>query len=173
MFFDLETMFADNDMLGIDPYVPRLWRTVDRVVPARLTRILCLDSPASRSLAERIKARLGDQWAGVDVVNHRDVLSDVDRHRRDSGATVVVAAAAASGRSLLAVAQLLRTIQTNGAITYLVALARFPDKATVDEVESNVTYGEVAKERGFFVVDSVFLPLVGSQTKTSWELELP
>jgi len=90
----------------------------------------------------------------VEVVNHRDVLSDVDRYRKDSGATVVVAAAAASGRSILAVSQLLRTIQTNGAITYLVALARFPDKATLDEVESNVTYGETAKERGFFVVDS-------------------
>src|SRR5262249_30040833 len=40
VFFDLQTMFADPAMLGVDPYVPRFWRTVDRVVPARLTRIL-------------------------------------------------------------------------------------------------------------------------------------
>jgi hypothetical protein len=40
-------------------------------------------------------------------------------------ATLVVAAAAASGRSLLSVAQLLRHIQKAGGITYLVGLARF------------------------------------------------
>lgn len=172
VFFDLQAMFADADMLKVDPYVPRLWRTVDRVVPARLTRILCLDSPASHLLAERIKAHLGAQWSGVEVINQRDILSNVDRHVSASGATLVVAAAAASGRSLQAVSQLLRTIQTNGAITYLVALARFPEKEALDEVETNVTYGEQPRERGFFVVDRVFLPLVGSQTKTSWETEL-
>jgi len=172
VFFNLQTFFADSEMLKIEPYGLRLWRTVDRVVPASLTRILCLNSPASHALAERIKQRLGPKWSSVEIVNHQEVLSNVDQHRKSSGATLVVAAAAASGRSLQAVSQLLRTIQTNGAITYLIGLARFPDKHAQDEVESNITYGDHPKEHGFFVIDHVFLPLVGSQTKTSWEMEL-
>jgi hypothetical protein len=172
VFFDLESLYAAGDLLGVEPYRTRLWRTVDRVVPARLTRILCLDSPASRGLAERIKTHLGTDWADLEIVTFRDVLANNEGHARSDGATLVVAAAAASGRSLLAASQLLRTIQPNGAISYLVGLARFPDKETLTEVESNVTYGEQPKERGFFVVDQVFLPLVGSQTRTSWQLEL-
>ena len=172
VFFNLQTMFADPDMLKIEPHVSRLWRTVARVVSASLTRILCLDSPASHSLAVRIKARLGPDWSSVEIVNHQEVLRNVDQHQRTSDATLVVAAAAASGCSLQAVSQLLRTIQTNGAITYLLGLARFPDKQAQDEVESNITYGDQPKEHGFFVIDRVFLPLVGSQTKTSWEMEL-
>lgn len=172
VFFDLQAMFTDGDMFNIEPYKTRLWRTVDRVVPARLTRILCLDSPASRLLAERIKGHLGADWVDLEIVNFAEALKDDERHRRSSGATLVVAAAAASGRSLLATSQLLRTIQTNGAISYLVGLARFPDKDALGEVEGNITYGDQPKERGFFVVDQVFLPLVGSQAKTSWQLEL-
>src|SRR5262249_43297633 len=72
VFFDLQTMFADKEMLNIETYVTRLWRTVDRVVPAMLTRILCLDSPASRSLADRIKERLGPGWSEVEVVSYSE-----------------------------------------------------------------------------------------------------
>jgi hypothetical protein len=94
-----------------------------------------------------------------------------DPEKQKSRATLVVAAAAASGRSLLSVAQLLRHIQKTGGITYLVGLARFSSPENLKEVEDNLTRGERPQDYGFFMVERVFLPLGGSKSETTWDLE--
>jgi hypothetical protein len=86
-------------------------------------------------------------------------------------ATLVVAAASASGRSLLSVAQLLRHIQKTGGINYLIGLARFASRENLKEVEDNLTRGERPQDHGFFVVERVFLPLGGSKSETTWDRE--
>lgn len=173
VFFDLERLYGDPGLLGMGHYRKRFQWALSRAVPAALTRIVHLDSPASRVMAERIATEArGRLPAAPQVLAYQAVRDRWREHVTDAGATLVVAGAAASGRSLLSVAQLLRRIQTNGAITYLVGLSRFESKEAAAEVETNVTYGDEPKDYGFFSVERVFLPLVGGKAETSWDLEL-
>jgi hypothetical protein len=57
VFFDLESLFADQDFLGVNKYRELFWRKVDQAIPAVLDRIICLDSPAWQKLAQRVAAR--------------------------------------------------------------------------------------------------------------------
>jgi hypothetical protein len=171
VFFDLQTLFADPTMLGIDYYVSRMQWLVDLAVPAMLSRIVCLDGKGSEALArlfaDRVRGKLGE----VPISEYSKIANVVDGHVKDAGATLVVAGAAASGRSLLSVAQKLRDIQPNGAITYVVGLARFPSPETAREVESNLTYGEQSRRYGYHILDRAFLPLVGTLEETCWDEE--
>jgi hypothetical protein len=173
VFFDLERLFEDDRMLEIGHFQKRFQWALARAVPASLNRIVHLDSPASKVMADLIVNKIRSQF-GKAVLVHRysDIRDRWRDHITNTGATLVVAAAAASGRSMLSVAQLLRHIQTNGAITYLIGLARFPSLETAGEIESNITYGEQPKDYGYFAVERVFLPLVGSRAQTTWDLEI-
>jgi hypothetical protein len=173
VFFDLEQLFRDEHLLGVGRFHRRLQWALARAIPASLTRIVHLDSPASKVMAERIAEGIRPQFpGGVTVHRYSDIRDHWREHVTETGATLVVAAAAASGRSMLSVAQLLRRIQKNGAITYLVGLARYPSQDIAVEIESNITYGEQPRDYGYFAVERVFLPLVGSRAQTTWDLEL-
>jgi hypothetical protein len=173
VFFDLERLVAEGNFLGISRYRDLFCRRVDQAIPAILDRIICLDSPASCKMAEWVAAR-AKETLNRDVPVYRygqavEKMSDLEKD--GSRATLVVAAAAASGRSLLSVAQLLRHIQKTGGINYLVGLARFSSRENLREVEANLTRGERPQDHGFFVVERVFLPLGGSKSETTWDLE--
>ena len=71
----------------------------------------------------------------------------------------------------MAVSRKLRDLQLNGAITYLIGLARFPSQETAREVESNLTLGENGRKYGYQILDRAFLALVGSQEQTYWDRE--
>jgi hypothetical protein len=173
VFFDLEKIFKSPNMLGMTKYQKRLRHIVDQAIPVFLNRIICLDSPASVALATVVAARAKEALGReVEVIPYNKAVERMESLKQDSHATLVVAAAAASGRSLMAAAQLLRHIQRNNAITYLIGLARFPTPESLREVEDNLTRGERAKDHGFFVVERVFLPLGGSQAETAWDLEV-
>lgn len=173
VFFDLERLFADENLLGIRRYSDLFWRRVDQAVPAVLDRIICLDSPASVKMAERVAARAGETLGRtVPVLRYSQAMERMkDLEQEQSRATLVVAAAAASGRSLLSVAQLLRHIQKTGGINYLIGLARFSSREHLREVEANLTRGERPQDHGFLVVERVFLPLGGSRSETTWDFE--
>ncbi len=173
VFFDLERLFADENLLGIGRYRDLFWRRVDQAIPAVLDRIICLDSPASVKMAERVAAR-AKQTLGreVPVFRYSQAVERLrDLEQEESRSTLVVAAAAASGRSLLSVAQLLRHIQKTGGINHLIGLARFSSREHLREVEANLTRGERPQDHGFFVVERVFLPLGGSRSETTWDFE--
>jgi hypothetical protein len=173
VFFDLERLFADENLLGIGRYRDLFWRRVDQAIPAVLDRIICLDSPASVKMAERVAARAKETLdRDVPVLRYSKAVEKIrDLEQAQSRATLVVAAAAASGRSLLSVAQLLRHIQKTGGISYLIGLARFSSREHLREVEANLTRGERPQDHSFFVVERVFLPLGGSKSETTWDLE--
>ena len=90
----------------------------------------------------------------------------------DDGASLVVAAAVASGQSLLAVSQVLRELQTNKAITYLAAITRMASVADVDKLDRDLRMGEHAADYAFSVAERIHLPLVGRMASCAWDEEL-
>lgn len=97
--------------------------------------------------------------------------ANIDGHIVNEGATLIAASAVASGRSLLSVSQMLRRIQPNELITFVVGLARLPTDKELARIRSNVTFGHGNRKYGFHLIDAVNLPLYGPQNKTSWERE--
>jgi hypothetical protein len=171
VFFDLETMFADDTLLQITYFQDQFNWIVDQQAPATLRRIISLDDPASKSLARLIANRLGLLVRNVTIVSVSEIKANIDGHIVGDGATLVAAAAVASGRTLLSVSQMLRRIQPNKLITYFVGLARLPTDKELARIRSNVTYGQSNRKYGFHLIDEVNLPLYGPQNKTSWDRE--
>jgi hypothetical protein len=171
VFFDLETMFADDTLLQITYFQDQFKWIIDQQAPATLKRIITLDDPASKNLARLIATRVQPSVGDVQIVSVSEIRADLDGHIADAGATMVAASALASGRALLSVSQMLRRIQPNELITYIVGLARLPTDKELARIRSNVTYGQGSRKYGFHLIDTVNLPLYGPQNKTSWDRE--
>jgi len=171
VFFDLETMFANESLLQINSYQEQFKWIIDQHAPATLKRIITLDDPASKNLARLIATRLS-RLGSLPIVSVSEIKSNVDAYIESDGATLVAASAVASGRTLLSLSQILRRIQPNELIMYLVGLARLPMDKELARIRSNVTYGQRNRKYGFHLIDTVHLPLYGPQNKTSWDREV-
>jgi hypothetical protein len=171
VFFDLEAMFADEKLLDIDDFQKQYEWIIDQQTPASLKRIITLDDPASQKFAVLIKQRIRKLVGNVQIVKVSDIRANLEGHIETEGATMVVASAVASGRTLLSVSQILRKIQPNELITYIVGLARLPRDKELNRIRTNVTYGQNNRKYGFHLIDSVNLPLYGPRNQTSWDSE--
>lgn len=168
VFIDLERAFSEK---WDSDFLKRLDRLILQNVPAHVTRIIHLDDPASMSLANTIKTRLNEN--GLDTnpeVVPAGKTGELESLNR--GACLVVAAAVASGQSLLAVSRSLRSLQSNRAITYLVALTRTDLAKHIEKIENDVRMGEFSKDYGYSVVEQLYLPIVGRFARSSWDEEL-
>jgi hypothetical protein len=173
IFFDLETIFADDALQKFTYYQDQFNWIVDQQVPATLKRIITLDDPASKNLAQLIAKRLRTRLASdVTIVSVSKVKANIDEHVECDGATLVAASAVASGRTLQSLSQMLRHIQPNKLITYIVGLARLPTETELKRIRSNVTQSQDSRKYGFHLIDEVNLPLYGPHDKTSWEKEV-
>jgi hypothetical protein len=171
VFFDLEKLFADESLLNIVEFQEQFRWMVDQNTPATLKRIITLDDPASRQLAALIAERLQVSVGNVPVVSVAEIKANLEAHVQEKGATLVSASAIASGRSLLSVSQMLRRIQPNELITYVVGLARLPTHEELKRIRVNLTWGENDRKYGFHLIASVHLPLYGPHNQTSWDRE--
>lgn len=171
VFFDLETLFADDSLLQITFFQEQFNWIVDQQTPVTLRRIITLDDPASKNLAQLIAKRLERIVGKVTILSVSEIKANVGEHVAGDGATLVAASAAASGRTLLSLSQMLRRIQPNQLITYVVGLARLPTDTELARIRSNVTFGQGNRKYGFHLIDAVNLPLYGPVNKTSWERE--
>jgi len=168
VFIDLERTLADANT----SFTKRVDRLLVQSVPSALRRIVHLDDRASQLLAERIAAghrRIHPADRAVEVIAARVAAEQIPLN---FGASVVVAAAAASGQSLLAVSQTLRDLQKNGAITYLIALTRMATAKEVEKLERDLRMGESVTDYAFAVAERINLPLVGRNADCSWNDEL-
>jgi hypothetical protein len=172
IFFDMQSLFADDAMLGIDGYKKRMEWMVDQAVPAKVTRIICLDGPGSKAMATVIRDKIRDTLGEKQIYSYSDIVPQIDKYKQNTGATLVVAEAVASGRSLMAVSQLLRYIQPNGAVSYVVGITRLPSPEAFNQIESNLSYGDLPGDHVFVVLDKVSLPLLGLNAQSSWDQEL-
>jgi hypothetical protein len=171
VFFDLETMFADERLLDINDFQEQYRWIVDQQAPASLKRIIALDDPASQKFAVLIKQRIRNLAGDVRILRVSEIRANLERNIENDGATIVVASAVASGRTILSVSQMLRRIQPNELITYVVGLARLPRDKELNRIRTNVTYGQNNRKYGFHLIDSVNLPLYGPRNHTSWDRE--
>jgi hypothetical protein len=132
-----------------------------QVTPASLQRIIYLDDPASRALAEMVRTKYSLFGAAVlpVVVSASEVSSNLEKHTLEVGTTMVVASVIVSGRSLLAISQALRQIQTNHSVQYLVGVARTRSQQRLEEVQRNVQHGEYGlRDHKFDMVRAIFVP---------------
>jgi len=132
-----------------------------QATPASLQRVIYLDDPASKMLAGKLSGfyRQCGKMEEPKVVSATDVNSNLPGHILSDGTTVVVGSCIVSGRSLLAISQALRQIQTNNSIQYLVGVARTNSNRRMDEIRRNVQYGQYgARDHRFDIVSVIYLP---------------
>lgn len=170
VFVDMEEVYAPS---GSTPLLrKRIERMLNQAVPVSATRLLHLDDASSRALAELVESKLKElrrDGLALEIRSLREVgsLSDTS-----AGATVIVAGAIASGQSLLAASRILRDLQTDGSITYLVGLSRMPTAKHLEKHEGNLRMGEAAMDYGICIAERIHLPLNGRFSQTSWDEEI-
>jgi hypothetical protein len=168
VFIDLERAFSGR---WDSEFLRRLDRLIVQNTPAHVRRIIHLDDAASTLLASQVKSRLTQDGAHADL----EIVAARDTGQAEAineGARLVVAAAVASGQSLLAVSQALRSLQRNGAITYLVALTRTDHADHIQKIETDVRMGDFPNDYGYSFAERIHLPIVGRSAQSSWDEEL-
>lgn len=170
VFVDLQRAFVGTERTS--PFGMRVKRLILQSVPSATRRILHLNDPASESLAQWVAEEVATNYPEGPAPEVFSARCADELPSLDGGASVVIAAAVASGQSLLAVSQTLRSLQTNGAISYLTALTRMPTAADQEKLERDLRMGELPTDYAFGVAERIQLPLVGRNAGCSWSEEL-
>ena len=173
IYFSVKNIF-DGTVLA-KKFQNRLDRTILQSTPAALKRIIHLDDPASKALAERV-LKLTKEFRKandeVELVSARALYDEKNPLPPTEGAVLVVAGAIVTGRSMLAVSQMLRRLQTStGLVQYLVALGKTASPDHYRNIRSNAQYGETAGANDFRIVSNLFLPTDSKIRDTPWEEE--
>lgn len=170
VFVDMEQVYAASGHAAL--LRKRIERMLNQAIPVAATRILHLNDPSSVALAGLVEAKLRGLRHDNSMLEVRSIREVRDLASCSAGATIVVAGAIASGQSLLAASQILRDLQTHGAITYLVGLSRMPTAKHLEKHEGDLRMGETAMDYGICVAERIHLPLNGRFVQTSWDEEL-
>jgi hypothetical protein len=171
IFIDLKGIFADAKLDQLPLLSERFDRTINQELPLGVRRIVTLNNESSKALGTLVQNRCNEHRRAVSLVTASDLEQNVDEHELAEGATVVVASAIATGRSLLSVSQTLRRSQKNRAIVYIVGMSRTSGPAQLKEVRGNVTYEVTGLPFRFHTLQDVFLPEQSSGRETIWEQE--
>ncbi len=169
VFFDLQSFLSDDKRLAsLERFKRRLDTFIEQDVPAGIRRIIHLNDNASHLLAQRIAAYLGPRLQQpVETISLQAVQSNIEAYVETSGATLVVAGAIASGRTLFAAAQTLRHTQKNDAVNYLIGIARLPSDEAWRGLD-DLIHREQPRDQGLHVVERVLLPVYGIAAETTW-----
>ena len=170
VFIDMEQLF--EGIVKAVSLQKRIDRMISQATPVATTRILYLGDPSSAKLAAQIQSRLKELRHEASNLEIRPIREALNGLSESDGATIVVAGAIASGQSLLSASQLLRNLETSGAITYLVGLSRMSTVSEYEKLERDLRMGEVSSDYGFCVAERINLPLNGRFSVTSWDEEL-
>lgn len=171
IYFDLLPLVDDSSGTS-SRLTKRLERQLNQAVPSSTVRIIHTDDDTSMALAERIWRHLSPESPSISEIEILSARNIDDAQPLDSGVTVVATAAIASGSSLLSISRSLRTLQTNGAVTYISVLGRMPTQGAFDKLESDLRMGETANDYAFQVVESITVPQGGQNELTSWDDEI-
>ncbi len=185
VFLDLESLLARTAPgSSATPHDPRgqgssFLSSLDRIllqtIPATLSKIIYLDDPASRSLAERVLYLFKRSVSGSAMpalVSAEGVHKDLAERNPYQGTTLAVAGVLVTGRRLMAVSQSLRQLQRDHAIQYLVGVVRTRNQDQFDEIRNNLQYGEYGRrDYDFHFARNIFLPDVAPLRTTPWDEE--
>jgi hypothetical protein len=182
---------ADGSDRANDPLRDALRRRLVASVPVALDRIVHLDDPASKSLAEAAAALYRDRARGTAtdlVVSEsaaRELHADLVPRKHGNpvprdAAILVVSAVVSTGRSLVAVSQFLRGVRGSAVpspdgsvvgLSYIVGIAALPTADDTERLRRNVTFGRVPAERPFAVGCIGHLPPRAAGRGSSWSIE--
>jgi hypothetical protein len=172
LFLDLNRVFADNSFANIEAVRGRFERIVTQALPLGISKIITLNNESSKRLGRLVQEYCAGHQRDVALATVAEVEKEPGKYESAHGATVVVASAVATGRSLLAASQVLRQIQKNCAIVYLVGIVRTDSKEKSRALRTNATYEVSGVPYGFHALQELFLPPQGLNQKTHWHLEL-
>ena len=152
-----------------------LERVLTQSMPVALNRIIHLNDPASLDMA-KFAQDLFQRFNGtreMPLINANSVTSAPNDHVQSTGATAIIASCIVGGRSLMELSQVLRSIQTNGCLVFIVGIARFVDEGAMREARSNVTHtDDLATHFAFHAIDHVFVPDNTAQRRSTWDEEI-
>lgn len=171
LFLDAERLFTEQVLHKIPEMQDRFNWLIEQNVPYTLERIIALSDPASLAMAAALKAKVSGMLGNpVKLIDAKELFDNVQGQTADGGSTIVVASTVSSGRSLHAVSQVLRAVQPNQQLHYLIGIARCPSEDRLRELRINLTFGR--REHGFWLLESVFLPLSREGREDAWDQEL-
>ena len=155
------------------PFLQNLDRLLMQIVPASLRQIVYLDDRSSKSLAERIRQLYMNHGKNkLHLVSVSELDKQSDTQEAWSGATMVVAGTIVTGRRLISASQLLRELQNNAPIQYLVAVSRTRDAEWLKQVKRTLQYGNNSPEDyDFHVLSEIYIPQDLASEPSSWAQE--
>ncbi len=167
IFFDAEKLFSPEETAKDDTLSRILYK-----IPAKTERIIHVDDSGSKQLAESVKAIISPHLQrNIPLISANEVFADHSKYITEKGTTLVISSSMTSGRELLPISQILRIIQKNCSAEYLVGIARTRNKESLDQLSSNLQYGQQAKQHGLHILKKIFLPSGSDSYRNSWELE--
>lgn len=143
-----------------DGFNAAFFRIIARGVPCATTQIIHLDDRASLTMALVVQHKLFETTGRFVRLT---AASAFRRYRadevKDSGATVVVVGCIVYGHAVLAISQMLRTVQANGAIVFIVGVNRMATKRDAEDLFQNLTYTPARRDRFcYFEIENLYLP---------------
>jgi hypothetical protein len=150
-------------------------RVLTQHLPVSLRRIIALNDSGSVEMAKVALALYTafNNQRDIKILTAREAIDDANNLVESQGSTVVIASCIVGGRSLMELSQILRTIQANGCISFIVGIARFTHRDVLNEARSNVTRtSERSTDFGFHIVDQVFVPDNTPLRPSSWDDEI-
>jgi hypothetical protein len=162
---------VDQMMRGNNAFRQDLARHLYQTIPACLSRIIYVGDDVSEQLA-----CIAQHFYFQRTQHHVPVESIGDAYRvieKSDGAILVVTSAVSSGRSILNASQLLRDIQTDGKIVFLIALLRTRTREEARRVRNNLVYTPSRNYRfAIHVIEEVYFPDNTRRSVSSWTEEL-
>lgn len=149
-------------------------RVLTQTLPAALTRIIHLNDEASGAIATHA-AELFKQFNDkreIKILDAKTVTGASSDFIESEGTTLVIASSLVGGRSLMELSQVLRAIQKNGCLAFVIGITRFVTQDALEEARSNLTQTELAATHfDFHVIETVFIPDNTAQRASSWDEE--
>jgi hypothetical protein len=149
-------------------------QVLTRTLPAALTRVIHLHDDASQAMAVHavdVFRQFNDKKE-IQIIDANSVTATPSNFIESEGTTLVVASSLVDGRSLMELSQVLRSIQKNGCLAFIIGIARFVTQSALDEARSNVTQTEMrATHFDFHVIETVFVPDNTAHRCSSWDDE--
>jgi len=172
-FFDISPLFRKSGR-GDQTFANNLRKAITQCLPASLNRIIFIDDHISRRLGRLVKNESSRfQRRKIQLLNAQTVIRAPAKFRAVTGTTMVVTGCILTGRSLMELSQVLRTIQENGSIVFFVGLSRCETKAVFDEILNNVTFTRDRSRRfGFHCVEQINVPDSTSFRASIWSQEI-
>jgi hypothetical protein len=172
-FFDISPTFVKRSGRS-HTFADNVRKALTQSIPASLERIIFIDDPISQKLAQLVKREFSElQRRSVRLLNSQTVIRRPAKHRLSTGTTMVVAGCILTGRSLMELSQVLRTIQQNASIAFFIGLARCETKEIFEEIETNVTFTRDRAQRfAFHCVETVYIPDSTNFRQSIWTNEI-